>query len=140
MRTGGIILLLFLAAIFGGVIYLRHTSVYIGFKHKSNEYHAEFAEACDSVLAQHPPGTNEAIELSVSDPSLPRIITDLHPLKVVVFPNQVWILVSESHVDGLAVFWEPQWQPQNQTQTNTWNLGISSGEGPPEFVYFGSRK
>ena len=71
MRTTTIIALVFLAMVIGGVLYLRHTSVYLGFKHKSTEYHAEFAGACDSLLAQHPPGTKEGIELSTGDPSMP---------------------------------------------------------------------
>jgi hypothetical protein len=136
MRIAGIIFLLFLVVVIGGVVYLRNSSVYLGFKHKSTKYHAEFAEACDSVLAQHPLGTNKDIELSTTDPSLPKIITDLHPVRIGVSPNKVWILVNESHIDGLAVIWEPVWEPQNQNQTNDWALTINGGDDPevPVFV------
>src|SRR5215469_5810646 len=49
------------------IAYARATSTFLAFKHKSAKYHADFAEACDLILAQHPLGTNEDIELSGSD-------------------------------------------------------------------------
>lgn len=115
--------------------YVRFTSVYFGFKNKSAKYHAEFAEACDSVLIHHPLGTTKGIELSVTDSSLPKIITDLHPVRIGVSPNKVWILVNESHIDGLAIIWEPQWQPLNENQTNIWELSINGGDDPEVAVY-----
>jgi hypothetical protein len=142
MRTVRIIFtfaLAFLVIVVCGVAYLRFTSVYLGFKHKSTKYHAEFAEACDAVLAQHPLGTNKDMELSVSDPSLPNIITDLHPVLIRVYPNKVAILVNESHIDGLAVIWEPLWEPQNESQTNTWTLSINGGDDPGDTVYVTNR-
>ncbi len=131
--------LVFVLSIVSFVTYVRATSVYLGFKQKDAKYHAEFAEACDSILAQHPLGTNKVIELSVSDPSLPRIITDLHPVRMGVSPNKVWILVNESHVDGLAVIWEPEWEPQNPNQTNTWTLSINGGDDPGDTVFVTNR-
>jgi hypothetical protein len=113
---------------------------YLHFKYRNAKYHASFAEACDLLLTQHPLGTNKVITLSVADPSLPAIISALHPQKIGLAPNKVWIGVHDGHIGGLAIIWEPQWEPQNQTQTNTWNLFITSGEGPEEVVYVGTRK
>jgi hypothetical protein len=128
-------LVVFVTVAISFVAYVRHTSVYLGFKHKSAKYHADFAEACDSILAQHPLGTNKDMKLSVTNPSLPKIITDLHPVKIGVSSNKVWILVNESHIDGLAVIWEPQ----NENQTNTWALSINGGDGPEDIVYVTNR-
>jgi hypothetical protein len=128
-----------IVAIFTVPYYLANSS-YLGFKHKNAKYHADFAEACSSILAQHPLGTNKVIALSVTDPSLPTIISDLHPLRIELSPNYVWILVHGGHIGGLAIVWKPQWEPQDQTQTNTWTLCINSGEGPEESVYVASRK
>jgi hypothetical protein len=52
-----------------------------------------------------------------------------------VSPNKVWILVNESHIDGLAIIWEPQWQPLNENQTNIWELSINGGDDPEVAVY-----
>jgi hypothetical protein len=99
--------------------------VYFGFKNKSAKYHADFAEACDFVLAHHPLGTNMFVKLSVTDSSLPQIISDTHPAEIGVGSNIVWVLVSHSHVDGLAVIWKPQDEV----------LTINNGDGPEEIVY-----
>jgi hypothetical protein len=133
------LVVLFVLALFI-VPYLYFNADYLRFKHKNAEYHASFGEACDLILAQHPLGTNRVIELSGTDPSLPTIISDLHPQKIGLAPNKVWIGVHDGHIGGLAIIWEPQWEPQNQTQTNTWNLCITSGEGPEEIVYVGTSK
>jgi len=113
---------------------------YRHFKYKNAKYHASFGEACDFILAQHPLGTNKSIVLAGTDPSLPRIISDWHPIRVGLTPNYVCVEVHNGHIGGLSIIWKPQWEPQNQTQTNTWNLCINSGEGPEEIVYVGSRK
>jgi hypothetical protein len=123
----------FVIVVISFVAYTQGTSVYLGFKHKNATYHAEFAEACDSLLALHPLGTNQSIEVPVTDPSLPKIITDLHPVRIGVSPNKVWILVNESHIDGLAVIWEPQ------NQTNTWALSINGGDDPGDIVFVTNR-
>jgi hypothetical protein len=105
--------------------YFRFTSVYFGFKNKSAKYYADFAEACDLVLAHYPPGTNIFVKLSVTDPTLPKIISDTHPAEMGVASNSVWVLVNPSHMDGLAVIWKPQ----------DGVLTINDGDGPEEIVY-----
>jgi len=90
---------------------------YFGMRHKSAKWYADFTAACDSVLAEHPPGTNEAIRIPVTDPSLPKIITDLHPIKIEVGPQRFWmLLVSDSHA-GFGLTWDPKWD-----DTNVWVL------------------
>lgn len=118
------VIALFVVALFTVPYYLFNAD-YLRFKHKNAKYHADFAEACDSILMHHPLGTNKAVELSGTDPSLPRIISDLHPKKVGVAPNKVWIGVHDGHIGGLAIIWEPQWMPEDQKQTK--RKGVSPG-------------
>jgi L-ascorbate metabolism protein UlaG (beta-lactamase superfamily) len=40
---------------------------YFGLRHKGARWYADFTAACDAVLAAHPPGTNEAIWIPVTD-------------------------------------------------------------------------
>ena len=90
---------------------------YFGLRHKSAQWYADFTSACDSVIASHASGTNEFIWVSVTDPSLPKIITDLRPLKMQVGPQRVWmVLVSDSH-SGFGLTWDPKWD-----DTNIWVL------------------
>jgi hypothetical protein len=105
--------------------YFRFTSVYLGFKNKSAKYHEDFAEACDLVLAHYPPSTNMFVKLPVTDPSLPKIISDTHPAEMGVGSNIVGVLVHPSHMDGLAVVWKPL----------DGTLSINSGDGPEKIIY-----
>ncbi len=90
---------------------------YFGLRHKSTRWYVDFTAACDAVLAAHPPGTNEAIWIPVTDPSIPKIIRDLHPLKLQVNPQRVWMLmVRDSHA-GFGLEWHPKWG-----DTNVWVL------------------
>jgi hypothetical protein len=90
---------------------------YFGLRHKSARWYADFTAACDSVLQEHLPDTNEAIMIPVTDRSLPKIITDLHPIKIQVGPERFWmLLVSDSHA-GFGLTWDPQWG-----STNVWVL------------------
>ena len=90
---------------------------YFGLRHKSARWYVDFTAACDDILAAHPPGTNKAIWIPVADPSLPKIIKDLHPLKLQVNPQRVWMLmVSDSHA-GFGLEWVPKWE-----DTNVWIL------------------
>lgn len=119
--------------------YGRATSIFLAFKHKSVNYHAEFAQACDSILAQHPLGTNQDIELSGSDPSLPKIIRETRPASIGISANHVCVLVKMSHINGLAVNWQPVWESDGPGQTRTWALTITTGEGPEDTVLITNR-
>jgi hypothetical protein len=121
MRAFRIILVtgLVVAFIIGFIWFLPNllNTQYFGLRHKSAKFYADFMAACDSVLAAHPLGTNEAIMIPVTDPSLPKIITDLHPIKINVSPQRFWMLLgSDSHA-GFGLAWEPQWN-----DTNIWIL------------------
>jgi hypothetical protein len=86
---------------------------YFGLRHKNAKWYANFTEACDSVLAEHPLGTNEAIWIPVTDASVPKIIKDLHPIKLQVNPQRVWMLLgSDSHA-GFGLEWHPKWNDPN---------------------------
>jgi hypothetical protein len=104
-------------------------SHYIQLQHKSPEYYAQLAAACDSILVKHPLGTNKVIWIPVTDPSLPMVIRDLHPLKLQVNPQRVWMLLdSDSHV-GIGLEWQPKWD-----DTNVWKLDIV-GESLETVIY-----
>jgi hypothetical protein len=101
------------------------------FRHQSERYYAEFTAACDTLLAQHPLGTNHFFELSMTDAQLPKIIQDLQPSKIKVSSNQVWIL-SKGGEFGIS------WEPQSETQTNVWRL-LTSIESHTRIVYSAKR-
>ena len=104
---------------------------YYRFRHKSGDYYAEFTRACDAVLAEHPVGTNRFIELSLTDPALPKIIRDLQPLKITVQPQRVWILHGGSIEFGIA--WE-----RDEVRTKVWSL-TTACESDVRVVYVASR-
>jgi hypothetical protein len=93
---------------------------YFGLQHKNARWYADFTAACDSVIASHRLGTNDSFEgiaIRVTDPSLPKIITDLDPLKIQVGNQRFWmLLVSDSHA-GFGLTWDPKWD-----DTNIWVL------------------
>ena len=90
---------------------------YFGLRHKSARWYVDFTAACDAILTAHPLGTNDAVWIPITDPSIPKIIRDLHPLKLQVNPERVWMLmVSDSHA-GFGLTWDPQWD-----DTNVWVL------------------
>jgi hypothetical protein len=121
MRASRIILavVLVLVCIIGFLWFLPNllNPQYFGLRHKSAKYYADYTAACDSVLAAHPLGTNESIKIPVTDPSLPKIMTDLHPIRIEVSSQRVWMLLgSDSHA-GFGLTWDPQWD-----NTNIWVL------------------
>jgi len=139
MRVKDILVALGLVALFVVAVltvpYYVLNAKYLGFKHKSISYHADFAKACDSMLAHYSLGTNiMGADISVTDASLPKIVSDVHPVRISISTNHVWILVRGGHVGGLAIIWEPR----DETQTN-WALSITDGEGQNDVVYATSR-
>jgi hypothetical protein len=108
---------------------------HFAFRHRSPGYYAEFARACDSLLAQHPIGTNEIVEIPVNDQSIPSIIRQVHPFRIKLATNWVWILAwGEGHADGVGITWEPQ----NEGQTSVWAL-LTTAEGHTRTVYVAPR-
>lgn len=122
MRTLRVILVIVVVITsFLGVLWFlpMFQSHYIRLQHKSPEYYAELATACDSILTKHPFGTNDVIWISVTDPSLPSVVRDLHPLKLQVNPHRVWMLLDNNSRAGIGLEWQPK-----QDDTNVWVLDI----------------
>lgn len=118
MRALGIILVVVVGAI--GFLWflpmiLNHQ--YFGLRYRSAQWYVYYTAACDSVLVKHPLGTNDSISISVADPSLPKIIADLHPVKIEVSPQRFWILLGSDSHSGFGLTWDPRWN-----ETNIWNL------------------
>lgn len=108
---------------------------HFAFRHRSAGYYADFARACDSLLAQHPIGTNQFVEVPVFDPSIPSIIRQVHPFRIKLATNWVWILAwGEGHADGVGI----TWGPQSESQTNGWAL-LTAVEGQTRTIYVASR-
>jgi hypothetical protein len=117
------------------LLYCQVTRKYVRFKHQSTKYHSAVAVACDFMLAHYLVGGTNGVEVPATDTALPQVIRNLHPLKIKLERNWVWILVGDSHLDGLNITWEPQ----DESHTNIWNLSIGNGEGPSEVVYVARR-
>ena len=106
-----------------------------GFKHKSPQYYAAFAKSCDSLLAQRILGTDEFVEVLVTDASLPEMIRDVHPFKIKLARDRVWILAGgTSHVLGYGITWEPQ----DEAKTNVWALSATQ-ESDTRVLYVAER-
>jgi hypothetical protein len=88
---------------------------YYNFNHQKENYYASLANACDSVIQNHPVGTNRFVGIATTDVSLPREILVLHPVKMQVYSGGIWILHGGRLKFGIN--WE-----QNQSQTNQWVL------------------
>lgn len=121
------------------LLYCQLTRKYVRFENKSAKYHADFAAACDSILAHYPLGTNKFLDISTTDAGLPGIVRDLHPERIKVATNWVWVLVDGSHTDGLVVVWETKWGPDGTKLPNVWNLEIGNGEDGSKALYVTSR-
>ena len=125
-----VVLLVILPSVFALIAPELLESPYIRFQKHSQTYYGNLAQACNTVLAEHPVGTNKFIEISVTDPSLPKAIRDLHPIKINVSTQGYWMgLVSESR-SGVGVSWGPQ-----QDNTNIWSLQAIAPEGEDTVVY-----
>ena len=92
-------------------------SHFLRLQHKRVSYYTQLAAACDWVLALHPVSTNEIVSVSVTDPSLPGSIQDLHPLELRVSPHRVWMLLDSNSRAGIGLVWGPK-----SDDTNVWVL------------------
>src|SRR5688500_6104869 len=107
---------------------------YRRFLGKDQRYYAGFAGACDSLLQQHPLGTNSFIRLTGDKRSLPRIIRDLEIGSIMISSNRVHILVGSGRLRfGIT------WEPQDEGQTNAWILSTHI-EGAHKVAYVQTRR
>lgn len=90
---------------------------YFGLRHKGSKWYGDFAAACDLIIAQHSRGTNENISFAATDPSIPQIIRDVHPIKLEVGPQRVWMLLGGKGLNGFGLEWRSSWD-----DTNVWIL------------------
>jgi len=114
---GGILVFCFAVYYVGSYLFDAATGGYWHFLKRDQRYYSEFARACDSILAQHPVGTNLFIRIPVTDVSVPLIIQNLHPAKIGVESNRVDIVIGDSRA-GFGIVWE---QPFD-APTNVWAL------------------
>jgi|SRR5579862_5443787 len=110
---------------------------YFGLRHKSAKWYADFTAACDSVIVSHPSGTNDCIAVSVTEPTLPKIITDLHPLKIQAGPQRFWMLLLHDSHAGFGLTWDPMWEGTNR-DTKIWVLHTTA-ESEDTVIYSAKR-
>lgn len=106
-------------------------SPYLRFVDKDQKYYFRVARACDSILDQHPLGTNEFVRLPGDDASVPSIIRDLHPSAITISSNRVHVMVG---VRDFGMSWEAQ-----NGDTNSWTLNVYT-EGPEKALYVEKRQ
>lgn len=128
------ILILFASALF--------SSRYLRFMRKDSAYYSQVAHACDEIMQQHPVlGFNNSVtvtsnivlvdtlRLSGRDPSLPQIIRALHPDRIVISANRVFIDIPPERGRGFGLIWE-----HGDLATNNWVLQ-TAGDGLVKTVY-----
>jgi hypothetical protein len=88
----------------GLLLYGPSLTQYSIFRHRDDEYYAELVKACNSLLEAHPVGPASSVAVSAGDPSVPRIIRQLQPLKIQIEPHRVWM------VHGGSIHFGITWQ------------------------------
>jgi hypothetical protein len=71
--------------------------------------------------------------IPVTDPSLPKIITDLRPIKIVVGDQRFWMLLVSDSRAGFGLTWDPHWD-----DTNIWVLHTTA-ESSDTVIYSARR-
>ncbi len=150
-RTAGLLfggLLAFLIACMCGRVALRHFGLpHQRFKYGSASYHREFAAACDSLLLDYGSNSISTIyrdpecvfpnftetnyvsegerfaRIPIAKVNVSRIITDLNPLFIVVFTNNlVAIHLYRPASGGFHIYWSRrQWSGDNNSLQYTWD-------------------
>jgi hypothetical protein len=124
------VLFLFVLCCLGAFILTKPP--FLQFMDKGQKYYVELSRACDTVLQQHPRGTNEFIALSGEDASLPSVIRDLHSNRITVENQRLWMVIGGSR-DGFGVAWE-----RDESRMNLWRL-IVYPDGEPRVAYAETR-
>lgn len=121
--------LIIVPALFAGLVFTVSEPIWMRFSERILWNYRKLTDACDSVLADHPLGTNVEIEISATDPSLPNIIKRLNPVAIRVKPHGLWMMLEHPSRAGYAVEWG-----QDPDNTNIWALS-AGGEGVFDTVY-----
>jgi hypothetical protein len=105
------------------------SSRYLRFMHEDTAYYSQVAHACDAIMQQHPLNFGgstalssnmmllDTLKLSGRDPSLPEIIRALHPDRISVSANQVFINIPPERGGGFGLIWK-----HGDLETNNWVL------------------
>jgi hypothetical protein len=118
-------------------------------QHKSTKFYVHLATACDLLLQHHPSGTNEVFTIidevtgkavtnsvfwvTVTDPSIPKAIRDMHPIKLQVDSTRVSMLLDSDSRAGIGLAWHPM-----SDNTNAWVLEMY-GDAPATVIFTSNR-
>jgi hypothetical protein len=104
-------------------------SPYKRFMDKDATYYKQVAQACDSILRQHPKGSKglqrdailvDSFDLSTKDLSIPATIHALHPDRIILSSNHVYVGFGVGRLSW-GIIWE-----QDDERTNSWTLSTNA--------------
>ena len=96
---------------------------------RDQSYYAQVADACESLRKTRTFANDEYVTMSGSEESIPKVIRDLHPGKIIISQAGVSILVGQGRPDfGIT------WRQDDAYGTNQWTLSIGN-EGGSKVVY-----
>src|SRR5438094_659929 len=92
-------------------------------RHRSARYYAQFADACDRLIAQTVQGTTNVVRLQGDDPQLPEMIRKLTGKFVEVRADRVYVFVNAFARYGV------EWK-NDESSPKLWKLTVI-GEAEP---------
>ncbi len=99
------------------------------FLSKDQAYYSRVADACDSLLKAKTIAPEGYVAMSGSEKSIPKIIRELSPSKIIISKTGVTILVGQGRPDfGIT------WKQDVLLGTNQWTLSAGT-EGSSKTVY-----
>ena len=101
-------------------------------ENNDQKYFADLARASDVMMMQNPLGTNDFVLIGGTNASLPKIIQDLKPSRIIVASNYAHITVGNSRM-GFGISWK-----LDETKTNSWTMSVN-GEDGSQVVYSEAR-
>jgi hypothetical protein len=116
---------------FATVLTLLFESEHLRFIRQDPAYYVRFSQACGLLLQQHSIGTNQSLEIALTHSSVPRVIRDLHPSDIKVWPRGLEMRI---HLGDRANFYGVSWF-HDEEASNVWRLEAGGGEAPEPVVY-----